>query len=119
MTRSEKENYCNEVNFKCEFNGSLCLTPENVTENQSKRAFIKNGMNSIVGKFGAKPVYNSVKYVYSFKQLVKEVRKANSKVTDIELVNHKTAKLLLEHSSRRPNKNTNTVISSYVTAYSR
>ena len=114
------KNYCDYLNDKMEFEGPLQITPENASNNSSKRLFYKLAQNSFFGKFGQKSNPKQTLFITDQSQ-IDGLISGNEKLHDIFVVNENLCIAEVERNLKllAPNRNGNCYIASQITAFSR
>ena len=103
-----------------ELDGALKITPENASNNSSKRLFYKLAQNSFFGKFGQKSNPKQTLFITDQSQ-IDTLISGNENIHDIFLVNENLCIAEVEKNLKllAPNRSGNCYIASQITAFSR
>ena len=114
------ESYCEYLSNKMELDGALKITPENASNNSSKRLFYKLAQNSFFGKFGQKSNPKQTLFITDQSQ-IDTLISGNENIHDIFLVNENLCIAEVEKNLKllAPNRSGNCYIASQITAFSR
>ena len=118
----EKETYCNKLNEKMDLKISpFILTPQNISNNPSKRHFYKLWANSLFGKLSERNDKSKVIFVSNAEEIQK-IYAANEKIEDVFCINDSICELHIKNKNNSklpPNRKTNCLLGAQVTAYAR
>jgi G:T-mismatch repair DNA endonuclease (very short patch repair protein) len=119
QTKTEKEQYCIEVNKEMEFSNSS-LTFENVKKDSFKREKAKCALNMFLGKFSQKVNKSKTIYIKTRQELEKIYLDKNISVTNIDYIDDNFCCVTTESKRKNvTNYKGNFIYSAFVTAYSR
>lgn len=119
-TLEEKEEYCTYLNNIMEFTAPNCLTPTNVSPNESKKRFYKSMINSIFGKLEQRSDKPKTRYVRNQADL-NDIYFSNFKIVNLFCINDDLCELEIKADCEKllPNRETCLYIGAQLVAYSR
>ncbi len=98
-------------------NTSLELHQEDLEDDPPKRKLYKLLLNSFLGKFSQKNMYNQVKIAKTKEQIQDIFEKFD--ISDFEVVKEDFCQILCQNEPGRADRKTNCILTSFVNAYSR